>query len=474
MKSPNWRWARNGIAVTSLVVAGFLVTRATPLGHEQLLNRSARTFNEIARRATPSVVSITAIKNIDHKAMGFEIPLGHEQVMMGIGSGVVIRSDGYILTNHHVVENSKRITVALDEKHKVLAQVIGVDPKTDLAVIKIDVDADKLKLPVLDFGNSEQIAVGDGVLAIGTPFGLTHSVSSGIISAKGRAQMGIVDIEDFIQTDAAINPGSSGGPLLNTQGEMIGVNTAIFSQGGGFVGIGFAVPSEIAKEVAFEIMDHGYVRRGYIGLMAQDMDEQLSKHFQVPTQQQGALISQVLPKGPGDEAKMRVGDVVLSFNGKSIAGASEFKNLVGKTHAPALIPIQLMREGSVLMTTVNIREQPKPSLPGLQLAGVAAVPGVKPKPSLGLTVDEVPGTLSEALDIPPGSGAMIVDVRAGTPAFEAGLAPGDVIRSVNRKEIRTAGEFVRIANKMKEDESLVLYIQRGKDEKIFVPLKPAT
>ena len=197
-----------------------------------------------------------------------------EMRSLGVGSGVIIRPDGYILTNQHVIEDGEKITVTLDDKHKRPARVIGYDKKTDLAIIKVESYASdpKPNFATIQFGNSDQIQVGDWAVAIGSPFGLNRSVTSGIISAKGRNQMGILDIEDFIQTDAPINPGSSGGPLLNIQGEMIGLNTAIFSQGGGFVGIGFAIPSTIAREVSEQIISHGHVTRGWIGLSAQDLD----------------------------------------------------------------------------------------------------------------------------------------------------------------------------------------------------------
>src|SRR6185437_11733647 len=264
------------------------------------------------KKAIPAVVSITTVKSMTAaEAMNemspnstngpIPFPLGpggpgdlggdKEQQVVEIGSGIIIRPNGYILTNDHVVAHATRIQVSFDDKTKYPAKIIGTDPKTDLAVIRVEKAPSSL--PTLSFADSDQIKVGDWAIAVGSPYGLKQSVSFGIVSAKGRAQMGILDVEDFIQTDAAINPGSSGGPLLNTAGEIIGVNTAIFSQGGGFSGIGFAVPSSIAKEVADQLISKGRVVRGWVGLYAQDLDPDLAKHFHSPSQQ-GALVSAIV------------------------------------------------------------------------------------------------------------------------------------------------------------------------------------
>ena len=227
-----------------------------------------------------------------------------------------------------MVEDAEKITVIFGEKQKSKAHLVGTDPKTDLALLQID-GPKRGDYPVIAFGNSDQIHEGDWAIAIGSPFGLNRSVSFGIISAKGRAQMGILDVEDFIQTDAAINPGSSGGPLLNTQGELVGVNTAIFSEGGGNMGIGFAVPAKIAREISDALITNGHVPRGWVGMMAQDLDADLARYFKAPSAQ-GALVSQVSPVGPADQASVQGGDVITQFDHQTVDGAATLKSLVGK------------------------------------------------------------------------------------------------------------------------------------------------
>ena len=345
---------------------------ASPTPDTELLTKASHVFNALAEKATPAVVSITTVKllspeqaiaegEVSPGANPFENPPGlggpgglnphnsgskpfekSEQHVVGLGSGIVLRPDGVILTNSHVVDHAERIQVSLanigadkDDKNKYPAHLIGIDPKTDLAVIQMD--SGPKNLPTLTFADSDALKVGDWAIAVGSPYGLRHSVTFGIISATGRAQMGILDTEDFIQTDAAINPGSSGGPLLDANGQIVGVNTAIFSQGGGFSGIGFAVPSKIAKEVSEQLITHGRMIRGWIGLSAQDLDQDLAKHFKAPSQQ-GALISEVGENGPAREAQFKTGDVVLKYNHQPVASATQFKSLVGKTKVGSVIP----------------------------------------------------------------------------------------------------------------------------------------
>jgi serine protease Do len=464
----------------SLAVSTAQHTRAADkeLSAHDLLERSSHVFNDLAKKATPAVVSISAVKAADPEEAGFPFdspfdqgpgsPDGGEMdgTTLGIGSGIVIRSDGLILTNYHVIEKAEKITVSFDEKHKTSATVVGADSKTDLAVIKAD--SPPPRLPVLTFGDSDRIQVGDWTVAIGSPFGLRQTVTSGIISAKGRGQMGMLDIEDFIQTDAAINPGNSGGPLLNAQGELIGVNTAIFSQSGGFIGIGFAIPSKIAKQVTDELIAHGRVIRGWVGVSAQDLDEDLAKFFHVPSAE-GAVISQVVPKGPANEAKLRAGDVVVEFNQRQIHTSSDFKSMVAKTKAGAKVPVSIYRDGKSRTIALHIREQPRLE-EALQLAGQAAPD--EEKPSLGLAVQDIPPEFARAFDMAIESGALIVGVRPGSPAFEAGLEPGDIILKANHRTIRDAKEFGKVAREFPPTRASVLYVQRGPEEKIFVPVKP--
>jgi serine protease Do len=470
---------------------------------DELLSRASHAFNEIARNAMPAVVSVSTIRRAPSPHAGL-LPPDLQGVpglrdpgvakppggmtdprMMGIGSGSIIRKDGLILTNYHVVEEAERITVLFDDKHRYKAHVVGTDPKTDLALIQID-PKDKTKrddYPTIAFGDSEQIREGDWAIAIGSPFGLNRSVSFGIVSAKGRGQMGFLDVEDFIQTDAAINPGSSGGPLLNSRGELIGVNTAIFSQGGGNMGIGFAVPAKIAHEISDQLITQGRVSRGWMGLMAQDLDQDLARFFGVPGAGKtddsekivpGALVSQVLPSGPAGLASLKSGDVITRYDNHAIEDASTLKALVGKSKAGSKIPMEVIREGKTKSLTVAIQEQPQPpsELNRGQQAGQAGAGKAPHMPSLGLAVEDIPKELANLLHLSPREGTIVVGVNPGSPAFDAGIGPGDIILSANRTPVRGAKDFTRMAKKLSDDQDIaVLFVQRGPVEKVFIPLR---
>lgn len=442
---------------------------------KNILLQASQELHEIAKRTTPAVVSITSIKSQDFQSKihysPSEDPDDADQATLGLGSGVVVRSDGLILTNHHVVQNAEQVTVAFDEKHKSTAHIIGGDPKTDLAVIQLDTLPSK-KLSTLQFGDSDQLQVGDWTVAVGSPYGLSQSVTAGIVSAMGRGRLGMLDIEDFIQTDAAINPGNSGGPLLNSNGEMVGVNTAIFSQNGGFNGIGFAIPSKIAKKVFNEIIDHGYVIRGWIGMIAQDLDQDLAKYFKV-SPDQGALVSEIEANGPADHASIKIGDIIISYGDKKVGSAGHLKALVAETKSSSQIPVQISRNGKIKTIKVTIREQPRsPEFHSSQLAGQAARRKKHPSPqNFGIAVQDIPPEISRLLNINPPAGVLITNIKAGSPAFNAGLIPGDVILAANQENIEGSKDFIEFIKKSKKSEITVLYVQRGPEEKVFVPLK---
>ncbi|MDR3608610.1 MAG: trypsin-like peptidase domain-containing protein [Oligoflexia bacterium] len=458
-----------------------------PHRHEHAL-----AFHDIAKQALPAVVSISSVKR--------EGLFDFDRRAIGIGSGMIVRPDGVILTNSHVVEDAEKITVTLGdgEKYKRSAHVVGIDPNTDLAVIQIDRKPSDLKHPfqTVVFGSSKDIEVGDPTLAIGSPFGLSRTVTSGIVSAKSRGEMGILDVEDFIQTDAPINPGNSGGPLLNSNGEVIGVNTAIFSQGGTSTGIGFAIPAEIARSVYRQILAQGYVSRGWVGLAAQDVDAQLAQYFKVPRSSsqsngedeeasQGALISNVVPNGPAGRAKIQVGDVILKYDGKPVSTARELKTRVGNTPAGKDVSLSVLHEGRVSDVQVSILQQPGTgprSIPPPQMAGqvpgAAGTRSVHHAPHLGLTVEDIPPEIALFLRLGADgqnaqnpAGAIVTDVEPGSAAFDSGLAPGDIILKVNQTDVRNAREFRKVASGSKEGDLSVLYVQRGPKERIFVPVK---
>lgn len=481
--------SRAAISPASLTTTAAAASGSDAKSGTETLEKTSEAFQKVAQKALPVVVSIRAVKigsSSPHESMGTNagppMPGGPSPfagpgmpgapgpedgtASLGIGSGVIIRTDGTILTNNHVVENAEKITVGIGEHDKFKAHVIGTDSKTDIALIKLD---EKPKdLQAVTFANSDQVQVGDWAVAIGSPFGLTHTVTSGIVSAKGRGQMGVYDIEDFIQTDAAINPGNSGGPLLNLRGEMIGLNAAIFSQSGGFIGIGFSIASNLAKQVADDILAHGHVVRGWMGVVAQDMDPDLSKYFKVPTGK-GALISTIDPKGPGAKGDLQVGDVVTKFNHEPVTGSTHLRALVGQTKGGTQVPIEIVRNGAPTNLIIPIQQQPFQN-PSRQQAGIASFTQKREKPTLGILLQDIPDELTPALGTGPGTGALVVGVKPGGPAFEAGLAPGDVVLKANNTKVRNANELSALIQKM-GDEASVFYIQRGPGKRLFVPLK---
>jgi len=454
-----------------LTALSLLTAPTSPLSANLSVNQSLlppqSTFNQVAQQATPAVVSIQVIKRGDSERNGRFFPFSSEgsdhSRSVGIGSGVIIQKDGFILTNNHVIENAEKITVKFDEKHKISAKIIGTDSKTDLAIIKIDKRGKDY--PTLSFGDSKQVKVGDLAIAIGSPFGLTRTMTQGVISAVGRAQMGIVEMENFIQTDTAINPGSSGGPLLNVNGEMIGINTAIFSQGMGFVGIGFAIPAEIANEVSIQLMTHGQVLRGWTGLSVQDMNDDFARYFHLPGTG-GVLVSNVTPRSPADQATLQPGDVILRYNDKSIPNSFEFKKASAKSPIGSIAYIEISRNGSNQMIKLKIGEQPQ----HFQLAGK-----ISPRPkSLGLVIEDLPDDIAKVLSISKSSGVLITGIEPGSPASEAGLSIGDIILEAEHKTIHTAKEFSHMAKKFMNQDISMLYVQRGPEERLFIPLRTKT
>ncbi len=483
-----------------------------PTSPHAILEKTSEAFHSVAEKAVPSVVSISALKRAAPPTLpgmpagpgggmpggGAGVPGGGDPSNpfggrgLGIGSGVIIRADGMILTSHHLVENAERVTVILPgpnagtepkpgtkpvAERKVDATIVGIDPRSDLAVLKL-----KEKIPnlaVMQFADSDQVKVGDWAIAVGSPFGLSHTVTSGIVSAKGRASMGVFDIEDFIQTDAAINPGNSGGPLLNIQGQMIGINAAIFSQSGGFIGIGFSIPSNLARQVSDELIEKGKVVRGWMGVVAQDLDEDLSKYFKVEPGN-GALISQVASKGPAEEGKLKTGDVVTRFGSQPITDSGQLRALVAKSKIGGSIDVLVQREGTQKQLSIKIAEQPPLTPPPAQMAGTVSKKEEKNDGSFGMTVQDLPPELKEMLGSKGknAEGALVVNVQPGSHAFDSGLAPGDIILRANQDDIDSAASFARFAHKKlkhekekDEKDPVVLYIQRGPDERLFVPVK---
>ncbi len=388
------------------------------------------------------------------------------------GSGVIIDAKGHIVTNNHVVENATQITVTLSDKREFPGKVIGADPKTDLAVIKIEAD----NLPALKWADYEKLQVGDLVLAVGSPFGLSSTVTLGIISALGRGNVGIADYEDFIQTDAAINPGNSGGALVNMHGDLIGINTAIFSRTGGSEGIGFAIPSSIAVDIVDSLQKTGKVVRGWMGIAIQEITPALAKSFKIPEQRKGVLISDVNDNGPSSAAGLQRGDVIIGFDEKEVHNVSQLRNLVARTLVGRTAKVKVVRDGKEQVMTVKIAERPPDEVLARREPGPAAAPepAVKPPDNVlaSLRVQALdPSTMSQ-LNLPgKTSGVLINHVEAGSPAEAAGLQRGDVIQEVNREVVKSLDDYQKVSAKIKKDEMVVLLLSR-QGNNLFVAVNP--
>lgn len=382
-----------------------------------------------------------------------------------LGSGVIVSADGYIVTNNHVVAKADEIKVLLSDRREFKGKVVGTDPKSDIAVIKID----GKDLPMLPWGDSEKLEVGEYVLAIGNPFGLNQTVTMGIVSAIGRANVGITDYEDFIQTDAAINPGNSGGALVNIRGELVGINTAIFSRSGGYMGIGFAVPSKMVSSVMGSLIKTGKVVRGWLGVSIQPVTPELAKQFGLK-ESRGALVNEIVADSPAVSAGIKGGDVILSFDGKPIDSPTMLRNVVAATPVGKTVKVELLRENKATSVDVKISEQPK----DIQRVGTESSSEETGKNTAlaGLEVRNLNPEVARQLGLAPGTaGVVVAGIGDDAPAAEAGIEEGDVIVEINRKVVRNVAEYRKLADKLgKKDDALLLVIRRG--GRLYIPVKP--
>jgi serine protease Do len=377
-------------------------------------------------------------------AQGPQAPRGRsmprERRQQGLGSGVIVSQDGYIITNNHVVENADEVKIGLaNESSTVDAKVVGTDPQTDIAVLKVE----RSNLPAITVTDSEKLEVGDVVLAIGNPFGVGQTVTSGIISARSRGGMGIVDYEDFIQTDASINPGNSGGALVDAQGRLIGINTAILSQSGGSQGVGFAIPVNLARSVMEQIVSGGKVTRGYLGIMLQPLTPDLAKEFKVPGQN-GALVGEVTPNSPAAEAGIKEGDVILEFNGKKVTDARQLRLAAAQTPPGTKATVKVIRDGKERTFNVKLGELPVKTL------SKGGRPGGSPNSKIdlleGVEVTDLNPRTRQHFNIPENvRGALVTDVDSASPAAAAGVEPGDVIVEINRKPVTKADDAIELS-----------------------------
>jgi serine protease Do len=420
-------------------------------------------FAELIKKASPSVVNIIAVKVMRTPGQGSP-PFGMEDPLRdfferffggqmpkefrqnALGTGFIIDSNGFILTNNHVVEQTEELRVRLSDEKEFKAQIIGRDPKTDLALIKINTD--KPLVPVT-LGDSDSLEVGDWVVAIGNPFGLGNTVTAGIVSAKYR-QLGGGPYDNFIQTDASINPGNSGGPLLNMDGEVVGVNSAIFSQSGGNIGIGFAIPINMAKQLLPQLRE-GKVSRSWIGVMIQNITPELKDKLGLSTEE-GALVSDVASGGPAEKAGVKRGDVILQFDGKAIRSSRDLPFVVASTPIGKTVVVEVMRDNQRMNLQIKTEE--------LKEEAEAAPPG-EAGPHLGMEVQEITPEMAKNYDLSRTSGVIIVQVESGSPAEEAGLSPGDIIVEINKKQIKSVKTLNRLLEGVKEGDTILFLIDRG-------------
>ena len=435
---------------------------------------------EVARDVTPAVVNISTTRIYkgredlsrnpffedplfrrffgDEFFHRFEVP--QERREQSLGSGVIIDPDGFILTNNHVVSMADEIKVFLGDRREFKGKIVGNDPKTDLAIIKIDAS----ELPSIPWGDSSNLQVGELVLAVGNPFGLNQTVTMGIISAVGRANVGIADYEDFIQTDAAINPGNSGGALVNLKGELIGINTAIYTQSGGYMGVGFAVPSNMARLVMESLISEGRVVRGWLGIIIQDLNADLTEQFGL-NETRGALVSDVLDDSPAQMGGLQRGDVILELNEEPVENVNQLRNRVAQMPAGSTVRLTVIRDEERKEFSVTIGEQPKDLS-----AAVSESTEMDNLAFVGIQVEDLTTELIRQYDISrTGRGVVVTRVREGSRAEQTGIRMGDVILEINRVPVHDVSNFEEVVSKIKKEDSVLFLINRQR-QTLFVSI----
>jgi len=432
-------------------------------------------FVEIAHETMPTVVTIYSEKVIQvRRPRGmfpedemfrrfFGLPLPDQESSIeefkqeGLGSGVIISHDGQILTNNHVIEGADEIKVKVEDK-TYMAELIGADRKTDIALLKIEAD-EELTPAIL--GNSDKVRVGEWVMAIGHPFNLDHTVTVGVISAKGRNRMGITDYEDFLQTDAAINPGNSGGALVNLNGELIGINTAIASATGTYNGIGFAIPVNMARDIMEQLIDHGHVIRGWLGVSIQDIDEDLAVAFDLEDDR-GVIVTRVLEDTPAEEAGLEQGDVILAIDNTPVENVSELRNRIASTRPDTKVEFEIIRDNKKKKFDIILGE-----LPGTEDKIVESEP--EHDINLGIEVANIDNGEAEIYGY--SSGVIVESVEPRSPGDLAGLMPGDLILEINRSEISDIADYNRAISKAKQDRPIIMLVGRQGGLR-YIAIKP--
>jgi len=433
-------------------------------------------FSELAENVRPGVVNIQVVKKVKNVAFGSRDfsgnPFGEDSPFgdffgpysqgnpspapeqRGVGSGFIMSRDGYIVTNNHVVEDADQIKVKLANGKEYDGKIVGRDPKTDLALVKIDGASDLHPLPL---GNSDELKVGSWVVAVGSPFGLEQTVTAGIVSAKGRV-IGSGPYDNFIQTDASINPGNSGGPLINTKGEVVGINTAILAQG---KGIGFAIPVNMAKDIAPQLQEKGHVTRGWFGVSIQEMTPELAKSFGLK-EKKGALVSEVVTGSPAEKAGIQQGDVIMEFDGKAVADSQELPRMVASTPVGKSVNVKLWRNGKALDQQVKVSEMEE----NIEVSKTASH-----NKTLGIAVQNLTPEMARRLRLKSETGVVVTRVESGSPAADAGIQTGDIIREVNRTPVKSVEDLVQKLEQAKDQNNILLLVQRGQNN-MFAAVTP--
>ena len=437
-----------------------------------MLSTAPGSFSQLVKEARQSVVNVSTVKIIKEGPF-FRLPFGEddpfrdwferffkdqipkEQRQRSLGSGFIIDKEGFILTNNHVVEKTDEIKVKLANEKEYDAKIIGRDPKTDLALIRIETDEALTPLPL---GDSDKLEVGDWVVAIGNPFGLGHTVTAGIVSAKYR-QIGAGAYDNFIQTDASINPGNSGGPLLNTQGQVVGINSAIYSRSGGSIGIGFAIPVNMAKDLLPQLKK-GKVVRGWLGVMIQKITPELREKFKLEDET-GALVADVTSGGPAEKAGIERGDVIISFDGKEIREMNELPYMVASTPVGKVVIVEVIRKGEKKRLEVKIGK--------LKEEKEAEEP-TEERSDLGMTVEEITAEMARQLGLPEQRGLVVVQVKSNSPAEEAGIRRGDIIVEIDQEPVKDIDEYSKKIRRYKKGDTILFLVKR-REATLYLTLK---
>ncbi|AGF78102.1 periplasmic serine protease, Do/DeqQ family [Desulfocapsa sulfexigens DSM 10523] len=471
------------------LISVFLFAGVAQAGNDEdvaFVDRFGKAFATVAREVAPAVVHVRVEKEIENRngvhgqdpfglfndpffehffGPGFRQPQPNGQgqtpyKQRGAGSGFIISDDGYILTNNHVVGDADTITVSLDDKREFKAKVIGSDAQSDVALIKIE----GKNLPTVSLGDSDQIEVGEWVIAIGSPFELNQTVTVGVVSAKGRNRIGINDYENFIQTDAAINPGNSGGPLLDIHGRVIGINTAIFSRSGGYMGIGFAIPINMVKSIQQQLMSAGKVTRGWLGVAIQDVDRDLATSFQLDNAK-GVLLTDVSEGTPADKAGLKQGDVLLSMDGVELGGAADLRNRVAMIEPGRKVNFILSRDGKRKNIVVTIGEQPADFG---RIAKQRTTDDDSSLNSMGLSLQNLNRELADKFGYKTDQGVLVAGVTPGSVAEEAGIKPGHLIEELNRQRVHNLKDLQNVLKNSGNSQQVLLRVRAGEYSRYLV------